>query len=981
MREIGKKIFIVFVVLTAGFFSLRHVSLAQTTDIPWSMAGANPQRTSWTSDTSITGQLNLDWYRTITPYIPPRFQIIAANDTLYISSAKGLYALTLAGAQKWVFPTEFPLGNSPTYVKEGTENMLYVGGQDHRLYKIQDNGSSYTLIWTFEMGINSTLDIANGEVPSGYDTNPLFININNIVYMGNRNGYVYAVNAANGSLVWKFKTNGRINFSIAASADNNIVYAVSNDTYAYALRASDGSITCTELSSRCWKSTKLPTGDGFQSWWPVIHVSGNALIISSSRAYGIGTNSRYNGPDPYEQGAKYDPGGTGGSGYSPNVATLPADNVSRLKDGGVSMSNAASYFNRMPYRQVYYLLNLSNGKFMFDTNGDEKPDYYPPLMNVGTNGGTRPPAILGRDPLTTANDLIYTFNKYVGDKYSNGIGGWKLTDPVNDPNRWNRVITAPSGESAGDEPMMYAASGNKIYWTQCCDRSAGYYDTVTGNVWNLFSYNLASLASGYASLINAPGDTEAGAINVFEPANDTNGIYGYHGDQNPPIPYKGRLYLHRSNTILAFGTSGSKTHLGTLPPPSAAVSTSAVNKDSLVKKLEVEVKKIIDAGHLRPGWGVLGTLGEESYNDVEKLNDYFHDPAITIYALSIAYSKIQDATLKTQLATYLQNEVSSYSPCSVSDIGWANGNPREDFTLPPEITSALTTAKTAGKSDFALYAMWKYAQNVKTGQSNAQAILNSCSSSPSTAMDSAYPFRGNARIAGYVGRCGLEKLANNTTTCSTSTQNTINSMMASRASSFNAANPWGGPSTSQSHQGMAIAENFMWMTPELANYLYTNAFNKINSALNNSFLNAPYWFVSKFEATYRENGVQHLYDNWALFPMKAWFASVGNQTSQEELAKYLDAPAYARGDLFYIQNLVTTIEAPTNGSSPTSTPTPSCGPKGDVDCSGHVNATDLAKLILKFGQSVDPATTREDVDGSGQVNSLDLAILLSNFGK
>ena len=282
---------------------------AAAVDVAWPMAGANPQRTSWTA-ANISGGLSLDWYRTITPYIPPRFQIIAANNTLYISSAKGLYALNAtSGAQNWVFATELPLGNSPTHASIGGENILFVGGHDHRLYAIKDNGSTYRLKWTFEMGINSSLD--PGEIPSGYDTNPLVIN--NTVYMGNRNGYVYAVNATTGGFVWKYKTNGRINFSIAASSDNSTVYAVSNDTYAYALNASNGSLV--------WKSVKLPTGDGFQSWWPVVHVAGNTLIISSSRAYRVDTG-------PYNGG-----GSNGDAGYTPNVSSIPANRRATMTNG------------------------------------------------------------------------------------------------------------------------------------------------------------------------------------------------------------------------------------------------------------------------------------------------------------------------------------------------------------------------------------------------------------------------------------------------------------------------------------------------------------------------------------------------------------------------------------------------------------------------------------------------------------------------
>ena len=313
-----------------------YVSLLQqpaaAVDVAWPMAGANPQRTSWTA-ANISGGLSLDWYRTITPYIPPRFQIVAANNTLYISSAKGLYALNAStGGQNWVFPTELPLGQSPTYASIGGENILFVGGHDHRLYAIKENGSSYQLKWTFEMGINSALD--PGEIPSGYDTNPLVIN--NTVYMGNRNGYVYAVNATTGGFVWKYKTNGRINFSIAASSDNSTVYAVSNDTYAYALNASNGSLV--------WKSVKLPTGDGFQSWWPVVHIAGNTLIISSSRAYRVETGPGNERLDLMVM-----------CGYTPNETSIPTNRRA-------TMTNGISYFDSLPYRRIYYFINLADGK-------------------------------------------------------------------------------------------------------------------------------------------------------------------------------------------------------------------------------------------------------------------------------------------------------------------------------------------------------------------------------------------------------------------------------------------------------------------------------------------------------------------------------------------------------------------------------------------------------------------------------------------
>src|SRR3974390_1299955 len=83
--------------------------LAAATGAEWPMAGANPQRTSWTPE-EVRGQLKPVWYRPIEPYIPQKAQVIAANGMLYISTARGLYALdATTGATRWVFPTELPL--------------------------------------------------------------------------------------------------------------------------------------------------------------------------------------------------------------------------------------------------------------------------------------------------------------------------------------------------------------------------------------------------------------------------------------------------------------------------------------------------------------------------------------------------------------------------------------------------------------------------------------------------------------------------------------------------------------------------------------------------------------------------------------------------------------------------------------------------------------------------------------------------------
>ena len=137
------------------------------------MVAANPERTSWTPE-EVSGALRVEWYRPIEAYIPQNVQIIASNGLIFISTARGLYALNpTTGDTVWRFDTELPLGNSPT-VHDG---ILYVGGYDRKLYAL--NAVSGAHLWSFD------------GAEAGYDTNPLVVE--NKIILGNRDGYMYAI--------------------------------------------------------------------------------------------------------------------------------------------------------------------------------------------------------------------------------------------------------------------------------------------------------------------------------------------------------------------------------------------------------------------------------------------------------------------------------------------------------------------------------------------------------------------------------------------------------------------------------------------------------------------------------------------------------------------------------------------------------------------------------------------------------------------
>ena len=72
------------------------VALAQIPENSWPMAGANPQRTSWTAEEISPDRFEVAWYRPIEAYIPQNVQVIAANGLLYIDRCGGLYSLDAA---------------------------------------------------------------------------------------------------------------------------------------------------------------------------------------------------------------------------------------------------------------------------------------------------------------------------------------------------------------------------------------------------------------------------------------------------------------------------------------------------------------------------------------------------------------------------------------------------------------------------------------------------------------------------------------------------------------------------------------------------------------------------------------------------------------------------------------------------------------------------------------------------------------------
>lgn len=196
---------------------------------------------------------------------------------VYIGAADGILRALDAesGSLKWEFATGADIRSSPAFDKQ--QNAVFFGSYDHNMYAL--NASSGRLLWNYTTGgvifsspavsetdgtvfvgsNDKTLYALNGE--SGavkwnatkppynvmYSSPAVAVTAvgsggasKELVYIGSNDHNVYAFDATDGSLVWKFNTGNFVESSPAVSNNAQVVYVGSDDGYLYVLDASRG---------------------------------------------------------------------------------------------------------------------------------------------------------------------------------------------------------------------------------------------------------------------------------------------------------------------------------------------------------------------------------------------------------------------------------------------------------------------------------------------------------------------------------------------------------------------------------------------------------------------------------------------------------------------------------------------------------------------------------------------------------------------
>ncbi len=378
--------------------------------------------------------------------------------------------------------------------------------------------------------------------------------------------------------------------------------------------------------------------------------------------------------------------------------------------------------------------------------------------------------------------------------------------------------------------------------------------------------------------------------------------------------------------------------------------------DPLQAKLTEQVQRIVQAGHLMPGYGMSGIWDARATNRIGNyLADYWHNPAETITTLINALPLLP-ANQQNAVREYIKQEFAQYPTTSTGHIGWATGTSRQFFDLASEVNAergdfdACDTCNSWGFPAENHYASWMYAANF----GSAQSIYNSTNSMLNTnpVFQQSLPYKLNSEIAGYIGYLRLAQLAN--AGAKPDAEKKLVEMLILRAAlskypSALAATgfEYGGykwsvrtyaPNmpdtlfsvrtigslwsqlplygyTSDLIYGLsggggsgayAFGIDYVNLTPELGAFMRKYTGKEESEAIKDYERRAPYWFVAEAEEAAGEGVLRPIYDSIALFQAKAYISG----TNRAGLEQYIDVPIVRAGDLYYIQKLIMALKAP-----------------------------------------------------------------------
>lgn len=189
------------------------------------LATQAPSMARQTSD-KLSLPLSLAWKFTATYDTNNPASPVVSGDTVYFACGERIYALDFhSGALKWKYPEDQPLGTRIRTTPAISDDMLYFGAEDGKLYALNTATGKGTWLFDTRTSVGSTPTIADG-----------------IVYFGASDGRVYAIDTRTGAEVpsWRGGFQAQDEITGAPVVSEGIVYVMSLDQVLHAVGAATG---------------------------------------------------------------------------------------------------------------------------------------------------------------------------------------------------------------------------------------------------------------------------------------------------------------------------------------------------------------------------------------------------------------------------------------------------------------------------------------------------------------------------------------------------------------------------------------------------------------------------------------------------------------------------------------------------------------------------------------------------------------------
>jgi eukaryotic-like serine/threonine-protein kinase len=230
--------------LTCALIALCCFSMNNQAD-DWPMFMGNPQHTGVADSSSqypiVSKSAKPDWQYSLHTQVSA--SPVVVGQALFVAAENGnLYCFDLATKKlQWLYHTEAGIASTPAVA----DGKLYFLSRDGFFYALEQVGGK--LLWRFatkgeqRFGVvgGYGLPMSLGPVPDPWDfylSSPLVHD--GKVYFGSSDRHVYALDAANGELVWSFESDESIHSSPAYAG--NKIFIGSWGTKLYALNAQTG---------------------------------------------------------------------------------------------------------------------------------------------------------------------------------------------------------------------------------------------------------------------------------------------------------------------------------------------------------------------------------------------------------------------------------------------------------------------------------------------------------------------------------------------------------------------------------------------------------------------------------------------------------------------------------------------------------------------------------------------------------------------